>query len=276
MTDAYLQIGLGKVALSALLLLGHVALSFSLRLGLGKQLLVAATRMVIQLFLVAFILEWIFAQRHPLIILAMALWMAGIAGITSVQRQSHRFPGIYWENLVSVLGSSFIVTGISLFAIIRPDPFYDPQYIIPMLGMVLGNSLNGISIGLDRFLSDLQSRRDWIETVLALGATRWEAAHEIIRNSIRTGLIPTINSMVVMGIVSLPGMMTGQILAGAKPADAVRYQIVIVFMIVASAALGTFSSVMLAYASLFSPRHRLRSEKIQALARTKKKSGQGK
>ena len=82
--------------------------------------------------------------------------------------------------------------------------------------------------------------------------------------------------MVVMGIVSLPGMMTGQILAGAKPADAVRYQIVIVFMIVASAALGTFSSVMLAYASLFSPRHRLRSEKIQALAKTKKKSGQGK
>lgn len=262
MNDPYLPISIGQVALSALLLLSHVGLSYQLRLGLGRTLIVASVRMVVQLFLVAFVLEWIFTQRHPAIILAMALWMAGIAGITSVQRQTHRFPGIYWESLVSVLGSSFVITGISLAYIVRPAPFYDPQYMIPMLGMVLGNSLNGISIGLDRFLSDLRTRKDWIETILALGATRWEAAHEIIRNAIRTGLIPTINSMVVMGVVSLPGMMTGQILAGARPADAVRYQIVIVFMITAAAALGTFGSIMLAYRRLFSPDHRLKSELI--------------
>lgn len=97
MNDPYLPISIGQVALSALLLLSHVGLSYQLRLGLGRTLIVASVRMVVQLFLVAFVLEWIFTQRHPAIILAMALWMAGIAGITSVQRQAHRFPGIYWR-----------------------------------------------------------------------------------------------------------------------------------------------------------------------------------
>ncbi|MFM7580299.1 MAG: ABC transporter permease, partial [Microcystaceae cyanobacterium] len=92
----------------------------------------------------------------------------------------------------------------------------------------------------------------------------WEASHAQVKEAMRVGLIPTINSMMVMGLVSLPGMMTGQILAGASPLDAVRYQIVIVFMIAAGAALGTFGVVLLAYHRLFSPDYQLRLDRLRS------------
>ncbi|MBD2311476.1 ABC transporter permease [Desertifilum sp. FACHB-1129] len=106
-------------------------------------------------------------------------------------------------------------------------------------------------------------RREQIESLLALGVTRWEAAHNIVTEALRTGMIPTINSMMVMGIVSLPGMMTGQILAGATPTDAVRYQIVILFAIAAGTALTTISIILLAFFSLFSPNHQLRLDRLR-------------
>ena len=145
---------------------------------------------------------------------------------------------------------------------LQVQPWYSPQYLIPLLGMVLGNTLNGISLSLDRFMESLVNQRDQIETWLTLGATRWEAAHSQVREAIRVGMIPTINSMMVMGLVSLPGMMTGQILAGANPIDAVRYQIMIVFMIAAGAAIGIFSVVLLAFRTLFSPDHQLRLDRL--------------
>ena len=151
---------------------------------------------------------------------------------------------------------------MALVGIIRVDPWFDPQYAIPLLGMVLGNTLSGISLSLDRFVESLVQRRAAVETVLALGGTRWEAAHEHISDALRVGMIPTINSMLIMGIVSLPGMMTGQILAGADPADAVRYQIVIMFMIASAAALGAYGVVLFAYHRLFDPHHRLRLDRV--------------
>ena len=123
--------------------------------------------------------------------------------------------------------------------------------------MVLGNTLNGISLALDRFLDDLQKQRDLVETRLCLGTSAWEASHDLLRNALRTGLIPSINSMAVIGVVSLPGMMTGQILAGVSPGEAVRYQMVIVFMITAAATLGTVIVLLLTFRMLFSPRHQL-------------------
>jgi putative ABC transport system permease protein len=126
--------------------------------------------------------------------------------------------------------------------------------------MLLGNALTGISLGLDRFLNGVLRDRSSIEGLLALGATRWEAARRQIQEALRVGLIPTVNSMLVMGIVSLPGMMTGQILAGAAPADAVRYQIMIMFMIAATVSTATFGVTMLAYRRLFTGNDRLRSE----------------
>jgi len=251
-----------QVALSALLLLVNLGLSVRLRLGLERSLAVGALRMVVQLLLVGLVLEWLFTQESPGLVLAIALVMTSVAGVSAVQRTRRRFAGIYLNSLVSVLGSAAVVTGVAVVGILRIQPWYSPQYVIPLLGMVLGNTLNGISLGLDRFIEGLFSQRALIETQLALGATRWEAAHPQVRDAIRVGLIPTLNSMMVMGLVSLPGMMTGQILAGAAPIDAVRYQIVIVFMVVAASALGTFSVVLLAFRTLLTPDHRLHLEGV--------------
>lgn len=262
MDERYVVIGYGQLALAALLMVVNLALSVALRLGLEQSLAIATVRMVTQLLLIGFVLEWLFAQDNPLTILAISLVMTSIAGISAVNRTRRRFVGLYWNSLLSVLVSSGLVTGFALLGVLQVQPWYSPQYLIPLLGMVLGNTLNGISLSLDRFMESLVNQRGEIETWLTLGATRWEAAHDPVREAIRVGMIPTINSMMVMGLVSLPGMMTGQILAGASPIDAVRYQIVIIFMIAAGAAIGIFSVVLLAFRTLFSPDHQLRLDRL--------------
>lgn len=263
MTDAYVQIGYGQLALAALLIVVNLALSLWLRLGLSRRLVVASGRMTAQLLLVGLVLEWIFAINDPWLIVAMALLMAGLAGVAAVNRTGRRFAGIYWNSLVSVVGASFLVTGLALTGILHIEPWFDPQYLIPLLGMVLGNALTGISLGLDRLMEGCVQNRGRIEAFLSLGATRWEAGHREVKEAMRTGMIPVVNSMMVMGIVSLPGMMTGQILAGAAPADAVRYQVVIMFMIAACTALATLGSVLLGYRTLFSERHELRVDRLR-------------
>lgn len=258
----YIQIGYPQLALASLLMLINVGLSLWLRLGMEKRLLVAAFRMTAQLLLIGLVLEWIFALRDPLIILLLALVMGVNAGVAAVGRTSRRFPGIYRNSLINVMFAAFLVTGMASNGIIRVDPWYDPQYLIPLLGMLLGNALTGITLALDRFTEGLVVRRSMVESMLCLGATRWEAAHREVKDAIRSGMIPLINSMMVMGIVSLPGMMTGQLLAGVSPQDAVRYQIMIVFMIAATTALGILGVVIMSFFSLFTPRHRLKSENL--------------
>jgi putative ABC transport system permease protein len=259
---SYINIGIGQLALSALLMLVDIALSIWLRLDLERKLVLAAVRMTAQLLLVGFILSWIFRLRAPGPILLVGCVMAAIAGSTAVQRTSRRFPGIVWDSLVSVFGAAFVVTGIALAGIIRVKPWYDAQYFIPVLGMVLGNMLNGVSLALDRYLEGLTTGRDGIEMLLAFGATSWEASHRALRDALRVGMVPTVNSMMVMGVVSLPGMMTGQILAGARPSDAVRYQIVIMFVIASATALAAISVLLLSFRTLFSADHRLLSERL--------------
>jgi putative ABC transport system permease protein len=147
--------------------------------------------------------------------------------------------------------------------VFRMDRWYRPQYAIPILGMVLGNSLNGISVGLSTLTESLVRHRDRVETAITLGATRFEAAAEPIRESVRTGMIPIINAMMIVGIVSLPGMMTGQLVSGMDPGQAVRYQIVIMFLIASATALGTVIAVQLSVLRLFTRDHRFRSEWLE-------------
>lgn len=262
MTEHYVLISNTQLGLAALLIVVNLALSIGLKLGLGRTLALASVRMVAQLLLLGFILEYIFALNTPLPILGVGLVMTIFAGVASVRRTHRRFAGIYWDSLITVFAASFVVTGIALSGVLQIHPWYEAQYSIPLLGMVLGNTLTGISLALDRFMDGVNKDRDQIEGLLALGATRWEAAHRLVRESLRTGMIPIINSMMVMGIVSLPGMMTGQLLAGAAPGSAVRYQIVIVFMIAATVALGALGIVLLAFRRLFNARHQLLVERL--------------
>lgn len=257
-----LPISLWQVALAAALLLVNVGLSLALRLQLARELSLASVRMVVQLLLVGFVLEWVFLQRAPLPVLLIGLVMTALAGQAGVARTRKRYARIYWDSFVAVFASAFLLTGVALTGIIQVHPWFEAQYAIPILGMVLGNTLTGISLTLDRFLADAKARQSEVEGLLALGATRWEAAHPLVVSALRTGMLPMLNSMAVMGVVSLPGMMTGQILAGASPLKAVRYQIVIVFVLAASSALGSFIVALLAFRRVFDQRDRLRSERV--------------
>jgi putative ABC transport system permease protein len=167
------------------------------------------------------------------------------------------------SSLVSIWASSWLMAAVALFVIVPVRPWHSPQYAIPLLGMILGNILNGISLGLDRLGGELSARRGQVETLLALGGTRWEAARQPVSQAIRTGMIPLINSMMVVGVASLPGMMTEQLLAGVNPLEAVKYQIVIMFLIATGTALGTVGVVLISYWRLFGPDHQFLYRRIE-------------
>ena len=210
-------------------------------------------------------LKQIFELSSSLPVLTLAVVMTLIAGVAAVRRIDHRFDSIYPSALFAVWSSTWLVTAITVFLIVRPQPWYSAQVLIPLLGMVLGNSLTGISLGLDRFLSELRQRRDEVELRLTLGATRWEACREVFGSAARTAMIPILNTMSVAGIVSLPGMMTGQLLAGAEPIQAVQYQIVIMFVIAAAIAIGVMLALLAAYLRITTPRHQIDWQQIRTV-----------
>jgi putative ABC transport system permease protein len=255
MAKPYVELSYLQVGLAALLILINGAVSVLLKLELERRLLLAAVCTAIQLFLVGLILEWVFRVDRWYIVLALMFIMTIVAGVAATQRTVVRYPGIWARSITSVWASSWLVAALALTVIVQVKPWYTPQYAIPLLGMILGNTLNGVSLGLDRLGGELTARRQQVEALLALGATRWEAARPLVQQAVRNGLIPTINAMMVVGVVSLPGMMTGQILAGASPVEAVKYQIVIMFLIASATALGTVIVVLLSYRRLFNEHH---------------------
>jgi putative ABC transport system permease protein len=261
---AIVELGAGQLALAAALILANAAISLRLQLGLERRLLVASLRTVVQLALLGLVLQWVFDREEPWVMLAVMLAMALVAGFEAVRRTEHRAPGVYPASLGVVLVSSMLVTFYGLLAVVRVD-WHEPQYAIPILGMVLGNTLTGISLGLETALAGFAAERERIEVLLAHGATRAEASRDVVRRAVRTGMVPILNSMIAVGIVSIPGMMTGQILAGEDPADAGRYQIFILFLIASGTAIGTASIVLIATRLVFDERDRLRAERIRTV-----------
>ncbi len=261
----YIELTFADVALAAALVLVNGIVSVVLQLRLERTLLIASVRTVCQLLLVGFLLSFIFRLENPLAVLGIGAVMTGIAGFTAAGRGSHRFAGIRGIAIFSVWASAWTVTGFALLVVFQDlDRWYQPQYAIPLLGLVLGNTLNGISVGLSSFTQSLMAHRDRIESLLAIGATRWEAAQTPMREAVRTGMIPIINSMMVVGLVSLPGMMTGQLVSGMEPMQAVKYQIVIMFLIAGATTIGTVSVVCLSFLRLFDSAHRFRRERLTA------------
>lgn len=259
----YLKLTWEQVSLAALLILVNSTISVALELKMQRTLLIASVRTVVQLVLVGLVLEWIFRWDRWYIVVGLGCAMTLVAGLTAASRSQRRYPGIWLNSVVSVWASTWFVTAYALFIVMRGiESWYQPQYAIPLLGMVLGNTLNGISVGLSTFTETLISRRERLESLLAIGATRWEAARGSVRHAVRTGTIPIINSMMVVGIVSLPGMMTGQLISGMDPLQAVKYQIVIMFLIASATALGTVGVVMLAFGKLFNREHQFLSQLV--------------
>jgi UDP-glucose/iron transport system permease protein len=252
------------LSLAGLLVLAMAALSWRMQLGLGGQLLIAAVRTVVQLLLIGLVLKALFAHVDLLWVAGISLVMLLAAGREVMARQQRRFSG-WWGfgmGTSAMFISSFAIAVLTLITMLGPDPWYDPQYAVPLLGMLLGNTMNGISLALDRLTATAWQQRAIIEQRLMLGATRLEAIAQIRREAMRSGMMPMINAMTVAGLVSLPGMMTGQILAGIPPMEAVKYQILIMFLISAGTGFGVTTALWLASKRLFDERHRLRLDKL--------------
>jgi putative ABC transport system permease protein len=239
-------------------------ISWSMHLHLGGQLMIAAVRMTVQLLLIGFVLKALFSYVHLGWMSLTAAVMLLAAGREVVGRQKRRFAGLwgYGMGTLSMFISSFTITILALTVIIGPEPWYQPRYAIPLLGMLLGNTMNGIAIGMDRLTGSAWDLRATIEARLMLGDPWHKAIESIRRESIRSGMIPIINSMMAAGLVSLPGMMTGQILGGNPPLEAVNYQILVMFLIAGGTGLGTVTAVWLASRRLFDERHRLRIDRL--------------
>lgn len=252
------------LSLAALLVVLLAILSLWLQLGITRQLLIAALRTTVQLMLIGVVLKVLFDSVNLLYMTLVATAMLLLAGREVMARQTHRFKGIWGFAMgtVSMFFSTFVVTLLALTIIINTDPWYTPQYAIPLLGMMLGNTMTGIALGLERLTQSAREQRRQIEARLVLGHSASQAISGLRKNAMRLGMIPMINAMAAAGIVSLPGMMTGQILAGTAPLEAVKYQILIMFLITAGTGFGTVAAVMLAGRRLFDGRARLRLDRL--------------
>jgi len=253
------------IALAAALLCINAALSIYYRLGVARRLVVAAVRMVVQLTLVGLVLKALFHTVSPWLTLAVALAMVAFAGREAMARQERTFAGFWGYGLGtgSLLLASTVVMMFALTTQFHADPWYDPRYAIPVLGMILGNTMTGTTLALDRLLSEADAGKQKIEARLALGHPFKQAIQGPLRSAMRAGLIPTVNSMAAAGLVFLPGMMTGQILAGVEPVEAVKYQLLVMFLISGGTALGVFCAVMIGFKRLSDPRQRLRLDRLR-------------
>lgn len=241
-------IGPWHLALATLFVLLVGLLSLRMSLGLGKDLLIGTVRTYLQLIAIGLVLRVVFHISSPWLVLGILTLMIALAARIVVQRSPNDAPrGIFVASSFAMALTGFLITFTVTGLIVRVRPWYEPHYVIPLAGMILGNSMNGIALAIERVLSDLESRSSELLALAALGATPREAAHASIRGALRAGLIPTINGMAAAGLVSLPGMMSGQILAGADPVVATGYQIVVMLMIAAATALGSVTAVMLLY-----------------------------
>lgn len=238
----YLSLGfsLGFVGLAAII-------SRYQELGLEKDLAVGVIRSIIQLTIVGYILSYVFAAHSWLFILLMLTLMIGVAARNAAKR-GKGIPNAQRIVLIGITVSEAVTLLLLLFLRIIP---VTAQYIIPLSGMIVGNSMVAAGVTLNRLSNEFKLRRAEIELALSLGATPKKAALPVIQSAIKAGMIPTVDSMKTVGLVQLPGMMTGQILAGADPIQAVRYQILVMFMISGASAIASLIVVLLGYTRYF-------------------------
>lgn len=254
-----------KLALAAVLIVALAVTGYLGRLGITLSLLIATVRTVIQLALIGLVLEALFASAAWHWIVLMALVMLLVAGREVVARQGRRLRGgwAFGIGTGAMFVSSFAVTILALTVVIGPEPWYAPQYAIPLLGMMLGNTMTGVSLALDRLNEAVWKQRAVIENRLMLGQTWQQALEDIRREAMRSGMMPSINAMAAAGVVSLPGMMTGQILAGSPPAVAVKYQILVMLIITVGTGFGAVIAVTWGGRRLFDERQRLRLDRLK-------------
>jgi len=221
------------------LMLIAVGISHWQKLGLAQRLVIGAIRTVVQLMLVGYVLVYIFALDRWYLVGVALLGMLLVATKAAVNRQFRASRTLLMITGVAMLLASGLTLLYISTLVVRVTPWYNPQYLIPLFGMIVGSAMNAAAIAAERLASEMAARTAEIEAYLALGATAQQASQQPVRQALRAALMPTVNGLMVVGIVTLPGMMTGQILAGASPLIAIRYQIVVAFMQAAAVAITT-------------------------------------
>lgn len=228
------------------------------KLGHEWEIILSSIRMTVQLILVGFILTYIFDNPSVWFSLIALLLMLTFAVINTFQRVEN--VPLDMKKIVAV--AMFVGTGITIFYFIflvfRVDPWFRPQYFIPIAGMMIGNSMTGITLGIDGLINGMKDNRTVIENALMLGGKPSLIMREITGRVFYQSLLPTINSMMGMGIVFLPGMMTGQILAGAPPLEAIKYQIAIMLGIMGSVTFTVYIVIKLSSKTFFNHRGQLK------------------
>ncbi len=227
-----------------------LVLSHTLRLNLGKDIVIATIRSIIQLLIIGYILQFVFDSENFLYIALMIALMIGTA-THNASKKGKAIKGISWKIATTLLVVEGITQGILLgFSIVPPTA----QYIISISGMILGNAMVLSILFLNRFTAEIETHREQTELILSLGGTPKQAIHSQLLHAIKASMIPTIESQKTMGLVQLPGMMSGQIIAGADPIQAVQFQLLILFLLLTAAAVTSVILGFLSYPSLFNER----------------------
>ncbi len=241
-------------------------LGLLLQLGVTRSFLIAAVRMTIQLLLIGQVLAWLFTHVSVWLTLAAATVMLLAAGYEVRSRQERKLAGAwsYFLGTGTLAVCASMVLFLALTTQIGVHPWYDPRYAIPLFGMILGNGMTGVSLGLNSLVARLEADRRAIEAQLLLGADRWQALRPSLRHALRSGFMPIVNAMAATGLISLPGMMSGQILAGNDPTEAVRYQILVMFLIAGATALSVVAAVLVTAWRVTDTRDRLRLDRLSA------------
>ncbi|KAJ8586991.1 hypothetical protein M405DRAFT_853100 [Rhizopogon salebrosus TDB-379] len=252
-----------NVGLGFSFVLFNALVSTSLQLGVGSSLLSAAIRCVVQLALVALVLQKVFETNNPWAVAGIAclLNLLGTAEAVvnkSKKRYKYMFPSV----LSGMLCSTIPVSVIGIRFAMAVDPFWKPEQYIPIVGMLCGGTISGIVVSVSYVLQEIYDNRDKVEMYLAFGASRFEACRPVAREALRLALTPTINQMSVIGIIAIPGMMTGAILGGSSVQQAARLQMVIMFMISASTALASIFTTVITLAVVVDSEDRLRPDRV--------------
>ncbi|MCL2930745.1 MAG: iron export ABC transporter permease subunit FetB [Trichodesmium sp. MAG_R03] len=221
-TDMAMALGLIAIA---------IGLSAWQKLGLEWQLLIATVRTIVQLIFVGYILAIVFTTKQPWLVITILALMLAIASVVARNRISQKIPLLLPLVWSSILTSTTLSISYTNLLVVKPELWYEPQYLIPLVGIVLGNGMNAAAIAGERLVNQINSNPVEIETYLSLGATPEQAIVKYRKDAIRGALIPTLNSMMVIGIVTLPAIVTGQLLSGINPLDAVAYQMLIMFLL---------------------------------------------
>lgn len=253
-----------ELGLAVTLVMLSASLSLILSLGFHRSLLWAAVRMIVQLLVVGVLLRFVFQQNSAGLTILIFLAMVTAAAYEVGARQPHRLRG-RWQFLISGASVSFstmVVSTFALLTVLGSRGWLEPAHAIPIAGIILGTAMNSASIALNALLSNISNERVAIEAHLALGATRLTALSPLMKRAIRAGIIPVMNQMVGAGIITMPGIMSGQILAGQDPLEAAKYQIFLMLLLAASGTASVIAAVYLTGLRFTDKRHRLRFDRI--------------